>query len=103
MESIYVSCLGGLGAVMRPGYPVLVFLIEHYTQAWAKDFLSLLTNMKEKVDTAKSLGQSALSELQLAAFEHVYDLIVEVGERANPPPIRQPNQRGRLTETGTQS
>ncbi len=77
----------------------LVFLIEHHAQAWAKDFLSLLTNMKEKVDTAKSQRQSALSELQLAAFEHVYDLIVERGERANPPPVRQPNQRGRLKQS----
>jgi transposase len=77
----------------------LVFLIEHYAQAWARDFLALLTNMKEKVDTAKSLGQSVLSELQLAAFEHVYDRIVELGERANPPPVRQPNQRGRLKQS----
>jgi len=77
----------------------LVFLIEHSAQAWARDFLALLTNMKEKVDTAKSLGQSALSELQLAAFEHVYDCIVELGERANPSPVRQPNQRGRLKQT----
>lgn len=77
----------------------LVFLIEHHAQAWAKDFLSLLTNMKEKVETAKSLGQSTLSKLQLAAFEHVYDLIVERGERANPPPVRQPNQRGRLKQS----
>lgn len=77
----------------------LVFLIEHYAQAWAHDFLALLTNMKEKVDTAKSLGQSALSELQLAAFEHVYDRIIEFGERANPPPVRLPNQRGRLKQS----
>lgn len=77
----------------------LVFLIEHYAQAWARDFLALLTNMKEKVDTAKSLGQSVLSELQLAAFEHVYDRIVGLGERANPPPVRQPNQRGRLKQS----
>lgn len=77
----------------------LVFLIEHYAQAWAKDFLSLLTNMKEKVDTAKSLGQSTLSALQVAAFEQVYDCIVERGERANPPPVRQPNQPGRLKQS----
>ena len=51
--------------------------------------------MKEKVDTAKSLGQATLSELQVAVFEQVYDRIVEQGERANPPPVRQPNQRGR--------
>jgi transposase len=77
----------------------LIFLIEHHTQAWAKDFLSLLTNMKEKVDTAKSLGQSTLSALQVAVFEQVYDRIVELGERANPPPTRQPNQRGRLKQS----
>jgi transposase len=77
----------------------LVFLIEHHSQAWAKDFLSLLTNMKEKVDTAKSLGQSTLSALQMAAFEQVYDQIVERGKRANPPPVRAPNQRGRLKQS----
>ena len=77
----------------------LVFLIEHYSQAWARDFLSLLTNMKEKVDTAKSQGQSTLSALQVAVFEQVYDRIVERGERANPPPVRQPNQRGRIKQS----
>jgi transposase len=77
----------------------LVFLMEHHAQAWAKDFLSLLTNMKEKADTAKSQGQSTLSALQVAVFEQVYDRIVELGERANPPPIRQPSQRGRLKQS----
>jgi transposase len=81
----------------------LVFLIEHHAQAWAKDFLSLLTNMKEKVEAAKSQEQSALSALQLAAFEHVYDRIIELGERANPPPVRQPNQRGRLKQSPTRN
>jgi transposase len=77
----------------------LVFLIEHHAQAWAKEFLSLLTNMKEKVDTAKSEGQSTLPALQVAVFEQGYDRIVELGERANPPPVRQPNQRGRLKQS----
>jgi transposase len=77
----------------------LVFLIEHYSQAWARDYLALLTNMKEKVDTAKSLKQSTLSALQVAVFEQVYDRIVEHGERANPPPVRQPNQRVRLKQS----
>jgi transposase len=76
----------------------LVFLMERYSQAWARDFLALLLNMKQKVDTAKSQGQVSLSELQLAAFEQVYDQIVERGERANPPPVRQPKQRGRLKQ-----
>ena len=77
----------------------LVFLIEHCSQAWAKDFLSLLTNMKEKVDAAKTQGQSILSTLQVLVFEQVYDWIVERGERANPPPVRQPSQRGRLKQS----
>jgi transposase len=77
----------------------LVFLIERYSQKWARDFLALLLNMKEKVDTAKSQGQGSLSALQLAAFEQVYDQIVERGERANPPPVRQPKQRGRLKQS----
>lgn len=77
----------------------LVFRIEHHTPAWAKDVLSLLTNMKQKVATAKSLGQATLCKLQLAAFEHVYALMVERGARANPPPMRQPNQRGHLKQS----
>jgi transposase len=77
----------------------LVFLIERYSQKWATNFLSLLLNMKEKVDTAKSEGQISLSALQLAAFEQVYDHIVERGERANPPPVRRSNQRGRLKQS----
>jgi transposase len=77
----------------------LVFLIERYSQKWARNFLSLLLNMKQKVDTAKSQGQVSLSELQLAAFEQVYDYIVECGVRANPPPTRQPGQRGRLKQS----
>ena len=77
----------------------LVFLIERYSQKWAKNFLSLLLNMKQTVDTAKSQGQVSLSELQLAAFEQVYDYIVERGMRANPPPVRQTGQRGRLKQS----
>ena len=77
----------------------LVFLIERHSQKWARDFLGLLLNMEDKVDTAKSQGQSALSALQLAAFETVYDVIVARGERANPPPVRQSGQRGRLKQS----
>jgi transposase len=81
----------------------LVFLIERYSQAWARDFFALLLSMKQQVDTAKSQGQGSLSELQLAAFEQVYDQIVERGVRANPPPVRQPGQRGRLKQSPTRN
>jgi transposase len=74
----------------------LVYLIEHCSQPWAKDFLALLLNMKDKVEAAKGQGQVVLSPLQRAAFEVAYDSIVKRGMRANPPPIRQVGQRGRL-------
>jgi transposase len=77
----------------------LVFLIERYCQTWAKDLLALLLNMKRKVEVAKSQGQQTLSALQTDAFERVYDRIIEQGVRANPPPVRQPNQRGRLKQS----
>jgi transposase len=77
----------------------LVFLVERYSQAWATDFLDLLLNMKQTVDTAKSQGQPALSRLQIAALEQCYDRIIERGGRANPPPVRQPKQRGRLKQS----
>jgi len=77
----------------------LVFLIERYSQAWATDLLDLLLNMKQAVDTAKSQGQPALSRLQIADFEPCYDRVIERGVRANPLPVRQPNQRGRLKQS----
>jgi transposase len=77
----------------------LVFLIERQGQSWADDFLTLLLNMKEKVDAAKAAGQVCLSRLQLKAFELVYDLLVERGQRTNPPPVRGVNQRGRLKQS----
>lgn len=77
----------------------LVFIIERQRQVWADDFLALLLNMKDKVDEARGAGQVCLSALQLRAFELVYDLIVEHGERANPPPVRSGDQRGRLKQS----
>jgi len=59
----------------------------------------LLLNMKQAVDTAKSQGQPALSRLQIADFEPCYDRVIERGVRANPLPVRQPNQRGRLKQS----
>jgi transposase len=77
----------------------LVFLIERHSQKWARDFLDLLLNMQETVEAAKSQGQIAVSKLQLAAFEQCYDWILKRGERANPPPVRQAGQRGRLKQS----
>jgi transposase len=74
----------------------LVVVIEHPSQAWAKDFLALLTKRQDKVEAAKTQGQATRSALQMPVCEQGYARIVERGARANPPPVRQPKQRGRL-------
>ncbi len=77
----------------------LVFLIERHGQEWASGFLDLLLDMKQKVERAKELGQTALSRQQLTIFEQCYDFAVAWGEFDNPPPVREPNQRGRLKQS----
>jgi len=77
----------------------LVFLIERHSQEWAKDFLDLLLEMKQKVESAKEQGQAALSKQQVTIFEQCYDWIVESGVGDNPPPLRAPTQRGRLKQS----
>jgi transposase len=73
----------------------LVFLIERHGQEWASGFLDLLLDMKQKVERAKELGQTALSRQQLTVFEQSYDFAVTWGQFDNPPVIREPNRRGR--------
>ena len=77
----------------------LVFLIEHQAQEWAESFLDLLLDMKAKVEQAKALGQTALSRQQLTIFEQCYDFTVAWGGCDNPPPVRAPNERGRLKQS----
>jgi len=77
----------------------LIFLVERHAQEWAACFLDLLLNLKERVETAKSQGKSALSQFQLTPFEVCYDWIVQTGFEANPPPERQPHQRGKLKQS----
>src|SRR5215472_2009135 len=99
MESIYVPCLGGLGAAMRPAYPVLVFLIEQRGQQWACSLLELLLTLQHTVDWAKSQGQTTLLPFQLAAFAQDYDEIVAVASLTHPSPVRPPNKHGRLKQS----
>lgn len=77
----------------------LVLLLERHSQEWAGNFLDFLLDMKEKVETAKSIGQAALSEQQLTICEQCYDWLVEYGESENPSPVRAPNERGRLKQS----
>jgi transposase len=77
----------------------LVFLIEHQGQEWAESFLEVLLEMKTKVEQAKEVGQPGLSRQQLTIFEQCYDFAVAWGECDNPPPVRAPNERGRLKQS----
>jgi len=77
----------------------LVFLLERHDQEWAGGFLELLLDMKAKVERAKELGQTALSRQHLTIFEQCYDFVIAWGETDNPPPLREPNQRGRLKQS----
>jgi len=77
----------------------LVFLIERHDQEWATGFLELLLDIKAKVERAKELGQTALERQQLTIFEQCYDFVVAWGECDNPPPMRAPNERGRLKQS----
>jgi len=81
----------------------LVFLIERHCQEWAEGFLELLLDMKAKVERAKELGQTALSRQQLTIFEQCYDFVIAWGECENPPPVRAPNERGRLKQSKTRN
>jgi transposase len=77
----------------------LVFLFQRPCQEWTSGFLDLLLDLKAKVERAKELGQTALSRQQLTIFEQCYDFALAWGEFDNPPPVPEPNQRGRLKQS----
>lgn len=77
----------------------LKFLEERYPQDWVQLMTELLMKIKEAVDQAKQNDQNCLSEKHLIDFENQYNLIVEEGLKANPPPIPIKNKRGRVKQT----
>jgi len=81
----------------------LTYLIERWGQAWAAEMKRLLKEMKAAVDQAKAAGERALSSERLAAFEAEYERILKEGDRANPPPVRLPGQKGRLKQTAARN
>jgi transposase len=77
----------------------LKFLEERYPQDWVKPMAELLIKIKEVVDQTKQRGQTCLNEKQLVGFEAQYDLLVDEGMKANPPPKPIKNKRGRVKQT----
>lgn len=76
----------------------LQFVQDCYEQPWAFQMSLLLVTILRQVQAAQAEGHTALSELQLQAFEARYQAILEQGLAANPPltpPPDAPQKRGR--------
>ena len=81
---------------------VLLFLQERYPQKWIEPLITLLLNIKRKVETVQRDNQTELSERQKENYFTHYDKLIQHGLRANPPPNvtnRKPGQRGRLKQS----
>jgi len=77
----------------------LAFLEERYPQDWVQRMSELLMKIKEVVVQAKQYDQTCLNEKQLLDFENQYNLLVDEGMKANPPPMPIKKKRGRVKQT----
>jgi transposase len=80
----------------------LLFVVERYEQPWADQMMTLLIEIKDQVEIAKTAGINALSPNQLADFEARYRELIQEGFKANPPPPidpAQPKKKGRLKQS----
>ncbi|KAM3114682.1 IS66 family transposase [Phormidesmis sp. 146-33] len=77
----------------------LAFITERYQQSWAQEMSSLLCEVKQQVDQAKSGGETALSEERMQGFEQRYQTLIDAGLESNPlpdpSPPDAPKSRGR--------
>jgi len=74
----------------------LTFIHEQYNQAWAKDMLDCLLDIKNTVDETKKTSD-ALSKKQIGEFETRYQNVLDEGYNKNSLPKRVPvkKKRGR--------
>jgi len=78
----------------------LTFIFERYRQPWAFQMLLLLGSIKHQVDAAKASGQSLLTPELVLEFEHRYQVVIQQGLAANPPPPTPAlKARGRLKQS----
>jgi len=64
----------------------LIFVEEQLGQGWAKDLKGLLREIKQAVDDARGRGLTALPPEAQQGFAWRYDVILDAGMQANPPP-----------------
>jgi len=68
----------------------LAFITERYQQAWAEEMFILLCDLKQQVDDAKALSETALSEELMRWFVDRYQTLIVAGLAANPAPDPPP-------------
>lgn len=79
----------------------LIFMKEHFKQAWAQEMIDHLCYIKKKVERAKACGRKHLSGSTLQRYMKKYKKIISSGYRANPPPelVHETKKRGRKKQT----
>lgn len=72
----------------------LTFIEEEYKQQWAAEMKGLLLLMKERVEQARSGGESRLDPLSRLALQGEYDRLLQEGWRINAPAPRAGPSKG---------
>ncbi len=76
----------------------LIFVYEHYNQAWAHKMIDFLCEVKTEVEIEKKRGNLIDTSL-MKKFERKYKRILSEGFKANPPPKQEKiKRRGRKTK-----
>ncbi len=60
---------------------------------------NLLIEIKNEVESTKKTHNDHLDSSKISAFESKYDKIVEDGLKANPPPEKQPEKKGKVKQS----
>ena len=76
----------------------LQFIAERYQQAWARDMIDLLLDIKQTVADLPEAQFQLDASVQLA-FSKRYDSLLADGFEANPQPPKPPGKRGRAAQT----
>ncbi len=95
----YQECAHGLCNVHH--LRDLTAVAENDNQPWATRFKWFLLSAKQIVEQTHLGGDSALPQQKVAQIEHIYDQLIEMALRANPPPLGgwPKGKRGRAKKT----
>ena len=80
----------------------LRFIVERYEQPWAAEMMTLLVEAKTAVEAVQLEGDTALSLSSLTDFTQRYQILLDDGFKANPPPPVDdlaPKKRGRVKQS----